>query len=107
MFVEFDDKDLEMLIASGYSKKYKQYSRDTRFMTALIATYQTLCAAENTEVLRNISTLHYEKLKANYSGCSSVRVINGRVERIIFKEFEGGIKIVLIELDNSHYGKKR
>ena len=29
------------------------------------------------------------------------------VERIIFREFEGGISITLLSLDDSHNGKKR
>jgi hypothetical protein len=29
------------------------------------------------------------------------------VERIIFREFEGGIRITILDLDNTHYGNKK
>jgi hypothetical protein len=29
------------------------------------------------------------------------------VERILFREFEGGIKIIVLTLDNTHYGNKK
>lgn len=38
---------------------------------------------------------------------SSVRIDNGRVERLLFTEHEYGIEVRLIEIDSSHYGNKR
>lgn len=32
---------------------------------------------------------------------------NGRVERILFKEIDGGIEILIIELKDDHYGNKK
>jgi len=32
---------------------------------------------------------------------------NGRVERILFKEIDGGIEILIIELNDDHYGNKK
>jgi hypothetical protein len=29
------------------------------------------------------------------------------VERIIFREFDGGISITVLSLDDTHYGKKK
>ena len=37
---------------------------------------------------------------------SSIRVVNGMVERILFREFDGGIRIKVLSLDDTHYGKK-
>ena len=67
--------------------------------------------------LKQYSYLHYEQLK--HVGMSSVRVINGRVERltatevertatycILFHELEDGIEISLIEIDETHYGQR-
>ena len=54
--------------------------------------------------LKQYSYLHYEQLK--HVGMSSVRVINGRVERLLFHELEDGIKISLIEIDETHYGQR-
>ena len=51
------------------------------------------------------SFLHYEKLK--YNNLSSVRVLNNRIERLLFKELEDGIEITVIELNSDHYGNKK
>jgi hypothetical protein len=50
--------------------------------------------------------LHYEQL-AGTNGMSSIRVVNGMVERILFREFNGGISITVLSLDNTHYGNKK
>ena len=55
-------------------------------------------------VVENYSYLHYEKLK--YRDESSVRIVNGRVERLIFAERDNGIEVLLIEIDDTHYGNK-
>ena len=56
--------------------------------------------------LRAISFLHYEQL-AGTNGMSSIRVVNGMVERILFREFDGGISITVLSLDDTHYGNKK
>ena len=38
---------------------------------------------------------------------SSIRVVNGMVERILFREFDGGIRITVLGLDDTHYGNKK
>ena len=106
MQILFEDKDLEELIMTGYNNKYKKYTRNAKFMEVLATAYNYLRFASCTNDLRSISYLHYEQLKWN-KGLSSIRVVNGMVERIIFREFEGGISITLLSLDDSHYGKKR
>lgn len=55
--------------------------------------------------LKDFSFLHYEQLK--HVSLSSVRIINGRVERLLFKETEDGIQISLIEINEDHYGNKK
>ena len=106
MTIVFDDKDLEELITTGRNSKYKKYTRNAKFMTALAVAYNYLRTSQQASDLRAVSFLHYEQL-AGTNGLSSIRVVNGMVERIIFREFEGGIKITLLSLDNSHYGKKK
>ena len=103
--VEFVDKDLEELVLSGKNNKYKKYSRDGLFMQNLISVINTLKATERTDDLKQFSFFHYVKLK----GCdvSSVRVMNGRVERLIFNELNDGIEIVVLELNVTHYGNKK
>ena len=61
-------------------------------------------AVKETSMLANYSFLHYEKLKR--VDLSSVRVMNGRIERLIFKEINNGIVIEMLELNNDHYGTK-
>ena len=56
-----------------------------------------MCSLEHTSDMRNYSFLHYEQLKR--ISMSSVRIMNGRVERLIFTETEDGIQISLIEIN--------
>lgn len=107
MIVEFTDDDLKKLIEYGKSNKYKKISKDKSFCSALVSVYNRLVSVENTKELKQFSSLHYEKLKFDRSGQSSVRIQNGRVERLIFEEFDEGIRIVLLELNESHYGRKK
>lgn len=106
MDIIFDDKDLEELITTGKNRKYKKYIRNSRFMAALTTAYTYLRTVEYTAQLRLISFLHYEQL-AGTNGLSSIRVVNGMVERIIFREFDGGIRITVLTLDDTHYGNKK
>ena len=106
MNIIFDDKDLEELITTGHNSKYKRYTRNEKFMRALATAYNYLRLSECTNDLRSISFLHYEQLKGT-NGLSSIRVINGMVERILFREFDGGIRITVLSLDDTHYGNKK
>ena len=57
---------------------------------------------------KSFSFLHYEKLKYQKDEPkSSVRLVNGMVERLIFTETEDGIEVELIEIDSTHYGNKK
>lgn len=107
MNVEFEDKDLEELILTGKNKKYKKVMRVKDLKDGLVRTYNYLLDSSNVKVLSSISRLKYEKLKYEYSGCSSVRIANGYVERLIFTEHDGGIRVKLLKLDDSHYGNKK
>ncbi|MBR4441393.1 MAG: hypothetical protein IKS00_07585 [Bacteroidales bacterium] len=104
MNVIIEDKDLELLINGISSKKYKKLAKDVRFMDKLHEVYTILLSQPCVEKLLQFSNLRYEKLKYNYSGYSSIRIMNGRIERLIFTEHEGGITIKLIELNQTHYG---
>lgn len=105
MNIIFEDKDLEELILTGKNNKYKKYSKDKRFMLALGRMYKLMQASDNTTVLSTYSFLHYEKLKG--LDLSSVRVMNGKVERVLFRETDNGIVITIIDLDDTHYGNKK
>ena len=104
MKVTFEDIELENLILTHSSRKYKKYLRDSKFLSALDRVYFLMQSEIDTKRLANYSYLHYEKLKG--VRMSSVRVMNGRVERLLFHEYEDGIEISLIEIDNTHYGQR-
>ena len=106
MEIVFEDTDLEELITTGRNGKYKKYTRNAKFMTALATAYNYLRLVDTASDLRAISFLHYEQL-AGTNGLSSIRVVNGMVERIIFREFDGGISITVLSLDDTHYGNKK
>lgn len=106
MKVNISDKDLDELIQTGRNSKYKKYSKDKKFMLGLAKVYNVLTTVADTKGLEPYSFLHYEKLKY-YDNLSSVRVVNGRVERLLFRELEDGIEITIIELNNDHYGNKK
>ena len=105
MNIIFEDKDLEELVTTGHNNKYKKYAKDSKFMQALVRDYNTMSSVSTTVILSQYSFLHYEKLKN--CDLSSVRVMNGRVERILFRETQAGLVITIIELDNTHYGNKK
>ena len=107
MNVIIEDKDLELLFDHQSSKKYKKLTKDVKFLERLGFVRDLLEEEENVSGLSRYSFLRYEKLRENLSGYSSVRIMNGRVERLIFTEHEGGITIKLIELNQDHYGNKK
>ena len=76
------------------------------FMKALATAYNYLRMVDMASYLRAISFLHYEQL-AGTNGMSSIRVLNGMVERILFREYDGGIIITVLSLDDTHYGNKK
>jgi plasmid maintenance system killer protein len=106
MQIIFEDKDLEELITTGRNSKYKKYTRNGKFVRALATAYNYLRLSERASDLRSISFLHYEQLSGT-NGMSSIRVVNGMVERIVFREYEGGIRITVLDLDDTHYGNKK
>ena len=101
-----EDTDLEELITTGRNSKYKKYTRNAKFMKALATAYNYMRLVDVASDLRAISFLHYEQL-AGTNGMSSIRVVNGMVERILFREFDGGINITVLSLDDTHYGNKK
>ncbi len=106
MKIVFEDTDLEELITTGRNSTVSYNTRNAKFMTALATAYNYLRMVDVASNLRAISFLHYEQL-AGTNGLSSIRVVNGMVERIIFREFDGGISITVLSLDDTHYGKKK
>ncbi len=107
MKIVFEDKDLEELLDTGQNRKYKKYARDPIFMINLKLVYDILKTVDSTKELRQVGRLNYKHLEYEYKGQSSIRVMYKRVERILFAEYEDGIRINILQLDNTHYGNKR
>jgi hypothetical protein len=104
--ITISDEDLSELIEQGTnSGKYKKLARDRKFVERLANVYRTMSSVEKTDDLKAYSYLHYEKLR--YVNQSSVRIMNNRVERLLFIENETGIEITLIEINETHYGNKK
>jgi hypothetical protein len=107
MRVTFKDKALLDLYTTNKtdSKKYKKICKDKKLLQGYQRAVSLMFDISTVDRLREFSFLHYERLK--HKSMSSVRLINGRVERLLFTESEDGIEIELIEIDCTHYGNKK
>lgn len=99
--------DLLELLMTGNNRRYKNIVRNTELFACFKRVVNDMKAAENIEALKNLSYMHYEKLKYELSGLSSVRLSNRYVHRLIFEEKEDLISLKLIEIDDTHYGNKK
>ncbi|MBR4809766.1 MAG: hypothetical protein IK031_05765 [Bacteroidales bacterium] len=95
------------LYCTGKSKQYKDVSRNPVLYSGFVRVVNVLALVDNTNELRNISALHYEQLKYQYYGYSSVRLSNSYVHRLLFTESDKGLKVELITIDDTHYGNKK
>ena len=110
MKISFKDNALSELYETGKTKdkKYKNICKSRRLVEGYIRAVNIMYDVECTKDLIPFSFLHYEKLKYQKDEPkSSVRLVNGLVERLIFTETEDGIEIELIEIDSTHYGNKK
>lgn len=107
MVIEFEDEAIRSLVTTGKSsdKRYEKFRSDKTFLTDLKKVVFRLQTVPNVEMLKSFGNLHYEKLKYGLSGMSSVRVGYRTKYRLLFTEFDGGIRIKLIEI-SEHYGDK-
>lgn len=104
MKIQIIDNDLKELIYTGSNNKDRQLARDKSFMAALGRVFRVLEIVENTNGLKKYSFLHYEILRGVCR--SSIRIMNGRIERLIFEEIDNGLIINLLEINRDHYGNK-
>lgn len=106
MKVHFKDKALSELYETGKTKdrKYKLMCRNKKLVDGYIRAVGIMYNVETTFELGLYSFLHYEKLRKDPR--SSVRLVNGLVERLLFTETDDGIEVELIEIDSTHYGGK-
>lgn len=110
MKVIFRDDALSELYETGKTgdRKYKQICKNRKLVEGYMRAVKIMFDVETTEDLRPFSFLHYEKLKYQHDEPkSSVRLVNGMVERLLFTETDEGIEVELIEIDSTHYGNKK
>lgn len=110
MKVDFKDAALSELYERGITsdKKYKHICKNKKLVDGYVRAVGIMYDVENTDALRPFSFLHYEKLKYQKDvPKSSVRLVNGMVERLIFTETDDGVEVELIEIDSTHYGNKK
>ena len=107
LIIEYADIAIEEVITYGKSddKRYRKLNGNATFWRDLSKVMARIRAATNTSDLEHYASLHYEKLKHDKSGLSSVRIGYNTKYRLVFEEFDGGIRIKLIEI-NEHYGDK-
>ena len=104
MIVVVEDSDLFELITTGKNRKYRAVERDRTLMEGLQRAIRIMESVSSVEDLKLYSYLHYEKMRYQLSGQSSVRLANGRIHRLLFIEEEDMITLTLVELDKTHYG---
>lgn len=109
MEVKFKDEALADLYVNGKTNdsKYKKLCKNKKLVAGFQRAVSIMYDVDSTEELKPFSFLHYEKLKYQKEPLSSVRLVNGMVERLLFTETEDGIEVELIEIDNTHYGNKK
>lgn len=107
IIIEYADIAIEEVITYHKSddKRYRKLKSNATFWRDLDKVMAIIRGAKNTSELAYYSSLHYEPLKYGLSGLSSVRIGYNTKYRLIFEEFDGGIRIKLIEI-NEHYGDK-
>lgn len=107
MELHFADTEIESLYKTGNStnKLYRKLKSNARFMCDFVKVMNILYEAENIAAIAQRATLHYEQLKYDRLGTSSVRIGYKSKYRLIFTEESNGIEITLIEI-NEHYGDK-
>ena len=107
LIIQYEDNAIEELINYHKSedKRYRKLKSNAQFLQDLDKVMAIIRAVSNTAELSNHKKLNYKPLQYDLSGYSSVRIGFTSKYRLIFEEFDSGIRIKLIEI-NEHYGDK-
>lgn len=105
--IEYKDEELRLLIETGKSndKRYKKLKSNKTFLRDLQMVMALIRPVDNVAELGQFKKLNYKHLHHDYDGYSSVRIGFTSKYRLIFEEFDNGIRICLIEI-SEHYGDK-
>lgn len=98
--------ELRALYETGKSRSYQAVERNQELREGFARAVRIMTMAANINEVKAYSFLHYEQLKHEWSGYSSVRLSNRFVHRLIFKEIEDRLEIHIIDIDDTHYGNK-
>ena len=101
------DDDLFELYSTGKNRKYREIERNPELKRGFDRAVHTMMSVDSVHQLNAFSFLHYEHLKYQLAGLSSVRLSNRYVPRLIFEEVDGGVVVKLIEIDDTHYENKK
>ena len=99
--------DLKELYETGKNRQYRMMERTPELREGFVRAVRIMTSAKSVGEIKAYSFLHYEQLKHNWSGYSSIRLSNRFVHRLIFKEIEDKLQLHLIEIDDTHYEKKK
>ena len=101
MIIEFESEEIEALVNHRYIGQYKSYRSNQKLIRTLDKVIRYLEVAKDINGVAAINSLAYHPLTG--SPYSSVRVGYDTKYRLIFKEHDDKITLVLIEL-SEHYG---
>lgn len=101
MIIEYQNEEIKALVNHKYIGKYKSYRSNSKLIRNLDKVIRYLERAKDINVVAGIKSLAYHPLTGSPN--SSVRVGYDTKYRLIFKEHDDKITLVLIEV-NEHYG---
>ncbi len=101
MKFEYYDEEIEALVNHRYIGRYKTYKSNAKLIRNLDKVIRYIELASDINAVSAIHSLSYEPLTG--SPYSSVRVGYDTKYRLIFKEHEDKITLLLIKL-SEHYG---
>ena len=101
------NEELKTLYETGKSREYRDVERNPELSRGFVRAVKILTIVRSCQELKGYSFLHYEQLKYEWAGYSSVRLSNRYVHRLIFREDENRLEIQVITINDSHYGNKK
>lgn len=107
MKIDYDNEDIENFIKYGVAKKhpFKDFKSNGQLRKDIDRVMRILDQVDCCDDLYCYRALNYEALKHGLTGLSSVRLGFKTKYRLLFEEFEDGIRICIIEI-SEHYGDK-
>lgn len=107
MEINFGNNEIKNFILDGIAetRPYSRWRSNRQLRTDLDKVMRILSTVDNCAELQLYKSLHYEQLKFDRIGQSSVRIGFRSKFRLIFTELNNGIVINIIEI-SEHYGDK-